>query len=352
MRGLVLSGGHGTRLRPITYSYQKQLIPVANKPILFYAIEDIIEAGIHEIGIVVGPNKEQVMDTVLSREWDATIEFIEQDAPRGIAHAVKISQGFLKDEPFVVYLGDNILREGITRHVDEFLSLGVDASILLSHVSNPQQFGVAQLDEQGKVMRLIEKPKHPPSDLALVGIYLFRPVIFDAVHSITPSWRNELEITDAIQWLIDHGYSVKASIVDGWWKDTGKSEDILEANTLVLDDIHTDIRGTVEDAIIRGRVVVGEGTVLRGGSVVKGPAIIGKGCTISNAYIGPYTSIGDGCEIVGTEVEGSVVMEGARILDVERVVDSLIGRDALVERGNSLPKGHSFKIGDNSIVRI
>lgn len=352
MRGLVLSGGRGTRLRPITYSHQKQLIPVANKPILFYAIEDIIEAGIHEIGIVVGPNKEQVMDTVLSREWDATIEFIEQDAPMGIAHAVKVSQGFLKDEPFVVYLGDNILREGITRHVDEFLSSGVDASILLSHVSNPQQFGVAQLDEQGKVIRLIEKPRHPPSDLALVGIYLFMPVIFDAVHSITPSWRNELEITDAIQWLIDRGYSVRASIVDGWWKDTGKSEDILEANTLVLDDIQTDIRGTVEDAIIRGRVVVGEGTVLTGGSVVKGPAIIGRGCTISNAYIGPYTSIGDGCEIVGTEVEGSVVMEGARILKVERVVDSLIGRHALVERGNSLPSGHSFKIGDNSLVRI
>jgi len=352
MRGLVLSGGHGTRLRPITYSHQKQLIPVANKPILFYAIEDIIEAGIHEIGIVVGPNKEQVMDTVLSREWDATIEFIEQDAPRGIAHAVKISQGFLKDEPFVVYLGDNILREGITRHVDDFITSGVDASILLSHVSNPQQFGVAQLDEQGRVIRLIEKPKRPPSDLALVGIYLFMPVIFDAVHSITPSWRNELEITDAIQWLIDHGYSVRASIVDGWWKDTGRSEDILEANTLVLDDIRPDIRGTVEDAVIRGRVVVGEGTVLTGGSVVKGPAIIGRGCTISNAYIGPYTSIGDGCEIVGTEVEGSVVMEGARILDVERVVDSLIGRDALVERGNSLPKGHSLKIGDNSVVKI
>ncbi|MHC1593636.1 MAG: glucose-1-phosphate thymidylyltransferase [Methermicoccaceae archaeon] len=352
MKGLVLSGGHGTRLRPITYSQQKQLVPIANKPILFYAIEDIIEADIHDIAIIVGPNREQVVEAVQSRKWDATVEFISQDSPRGIAHAVKISEDFLDDEPFVVYLGDNILREGITEHVRSFLRAGVDASILLSEVKNPQQFGVAELDHEGKVVRLVEKPSQPPSNLALAGIYLFKPAIFEGIGSIKPSGRGELEITDSIQWLIDNDYTVRASIVSGWWKDTGKVEDILEANTLILDDIQTDIRGRVESGTITGRVVMGEDTVLTGGSSVRGPTIIGRGCRISNAYIGPYTSIGDGCEIVDTEVEGSVVMDGTRIHDVEHVVDSLIGKNVLIEKGDCLPNGHRLNIGDNSVVRL
>jgi glucose-1-phosphate thymidylyltransferase len=277
MKGLVLSGGFGTRLRPLTYSQQKQLIPVANKPILFYAIEDIIAAGVHDIGIIVGPNRDQVERTVNSREWDANIEFIYQDAPRGLAHTVLISEKFLGREPFVMYLGDNLLCDGISDHVKCFLNSGSDASILLTEVSQPERFGVAVLDEMGAVVQLIEKPKVPPSNLALVGVYLFRPVIFDAVKNIVLSWRNELEITDAIQWLVKNGYTVHASIVKGWWKDTGMPEDILSANNLILDELEASCSGSVVDgSVVQGRAQIGQGTILENGSVVRGPVIIGQ----------------------------------------------------------------------------
>jgi len=280
MKGLILSGGYGTRLRPITYSQQKQLIPVANKPILFYAIEDVIEAGAKEIGIIVGPNKEQVIETVESENWDAEIEFIYQDEPKGLAHAILVAEDFLDDE-FVMYLGDNILREGIVEHAKKFKEDKHDASIMLTEVQNPEQFGIAELNEDGTIKRLVEKPKVPPSNLALVGIYCFKSVILEACKSIKPSWRNELEITDALQWLIDNRYQVGWTKVSGWWKDTGKPEDILEANRLILEDIQAKKEGTAENSRIIGRVIIENGVEVKD-SVVKGPSLIGKNCMIQN----------------------------------------------------------------------
>jgi glucose-1-phosphate thymidylyltransferase len=350
MKGLILSGGYGTRLRPITYAQQKQLILVANKPILFYAIEDVIEAGVKEIGIVVGPNKEQVIESVKSENWDAEIEFIYQGEPKGLAHAILVAEDFLDDE-FVMYLGDNILREGIVEHAKKFEENKYDASIMLTEVQNPKNFGVAELGEDGTIKRLVEKPKVPPSNLALVGIYFFKPVILEACKSIKPSWRNELEITDAIQWLIDNGYKVGWTKVEGWWKDTGKPEDILEANRLILDDVATKIKGEVEGEI-RGRVSIDKGTKINENSVIKGPAIIGKDCVIEDAYVGPYTSIGNRCKLMNSEVEDSVVMDDAKLINAGNVVDSLIGRGAVIEKNKSLPKGSKFVIGDNSWVRL
>ncbi|WP_258083273.1 glucose-1-phosphate thymidylyltransferase [Thermococcus thermotolerans] len=348
MKALILSGGHGTRLRPLTYSQQKQLIPIANKPVLFYAIEDVIEASIHDIGIIVGPNKEQVMETVRSVDWDAEIEFIYQGEPKGLAHAILVARDYLGDDDFVMYLGDNILREGIVEHLKHFREGDFDASILLCEVPNPQQFGVAELNEDGKtIRRLVEKPKVPPSNLALVGIYFFKPVIHDAVRNIKPSWRNELEITDAIQWLIDHGYRVGWTKVKNWWKDTGKPEDILDANRLILDDIETDIR-IHTNARIHGRVVIGEGTVIDEDTVIKGPVVIGKNVRIMDSYIGPYTSIGDNVVIENTEIEDSIVLEGSEIRNAGRIVESLIGRGVKIINGTSHPLGRKLVVGDNS----
>jgi glucose-1-phosphate thymidylyltransferase len=351
MKGLILSGGHGTRLRPITFSQQKQLIPVANKPILFYAIEDVIEAGIKDIGIIVGPNKEQVIETVNNAGFDAEISFIVQDAPRGLAHTVLIAEDFIGDESFVMYLGDNILKEGIIKHAENFREKKFDASIMLTEVDNPEEFGVAELREDGSVKRLIEKPKKPPSNLALVGIYFLNNPIYKAVRNIKPSWRNELEITDAIQWLIDNRYEVGWTNVVGWWKDTGKPEDILEANRLILDDLTHEIRGEVEGEI-RGRVSIDKGTKVSENSVIKGPVLIGRDCLIRDGYIGPYTSIGNNCEIKNSEVEDSILMDGAKLINAGNVVDSMVGRDAVIERNKNLPKGNKFVIGDNSWVRI
>ena len=353
MKGLVLSGGHGTRLRPLTYSQQKQLIPVANKPILFYAIEDLIEAGINEIGVIVGPNSEQVKREVRNRDWDANLEFIYQDTPRGLAHAVMISESLIDGEPFVMYLGDNLLRNGIAGHVNDFLSSDAEASILLTEVDHPESFGVAELDERGQVVRLVEKPKEPPSNLALVGVYLFRSRIFDAVKNIPPSWRGELEITDAIQWLLDQGHRVKASVVEGWWKDTGRPEDILSANHLILDELKPIHSGKVlESSKVQGRVSIGVDTVLENGSVVRGPVIIGKGCRISNSYVGPYTSVGDGCEIIDAEIEGSIVMDGTKINIKNKIVDSLIGTNVKISENAQKPKGYRFIVVDSSEVKI
>lgn len=355
MKGLILSGGHGTRLRPLTYSQQKQLIPVANKPILFYAIEDIVECGIEDIGVVVGPNREQIMETVGDgSRWDVNITFIEQEEPLGLAHAVKISEDFLGDESFVMYLGDNILKGSIIEHVDHFKKSKVDASILLSRVENSQQFGVAQLNEDRSIKRLIEKPEKPPSNLALVGVYMFTSLIFEAVKNIKPSWRNELEITDAIQYFIDHNYRVDSAIVEDWWKDTGKPEDILEANHLVLDELKPYNKGTVEEGVtIRGKVAIGEGTTIREKSVIKGPVVIGKSCEIGpNTYIGPYTSIGDNARIIGGEIEYSVIMNNAVIDCKKKIVDSLIGMDVKISERDKLPGGHKFVVGDHSEVEI
>jgi len=347
MKALILSGGHGTRLRPLTYSQQKQLIPVANKPVLFYAIEDVIEAGVEEIGIITGPNREQVIEAVNSVDWCVDITFIHQGDPKGLAHAILVAEEFLGDDDFVMYLGDNILKDGILEHTSKFRKLKPDSLVLLTEVDEPQRFGVAELDEDGRVKRLVEKPKVPPSNYALVGIYFFKPVIIEACKSIKPSWRNELEITDAIQWLVENGYRVEASIVEGWWKDTGKPEDILEANRLILDDIHRRINVDT-NAKILGRVVVGEGTEIDDNTVIKGPAIIGENCRIKNAYIGPYTSIGNNCVIENTEIEDSVILEGCEIRNAGRILESLIGRGVKIVNAENYPMGRKLIVGDNS----
>ncbi len=352
MKGLILSGGFGTRLRPLTYSQQKQLIPVANKPILFYGIEDLIEAGIKDIGIIVGPNSDQVVKTVRSVNWDANIEFIRQDEPLGIAHTIKISRDFIGDDSFIMYLGDNILKEGVIDHVRDFENSDCEGSILLMEVDNPEAFGVAVLNDNNEIIKLIEKPKDPPSNLAVIGVYLFRSKVFDAVEELKPSKRGLLEIVDAVQWLINHGYRVKSSFVTKWWKDTGKPEDILHANRLIIDDIETDNQGEVIDSQIKGRAQIGKNTIVDKNSTVKGPVIIGENCKISDSYIGPYTSIGDNCEIIGTEIEDSVLLDGVKIRNGGRIIDSLIGRGVKIFKNDRLPEGRSFVIGDNSEVSL
>ncbi|MBC7128956.1 MAG: glucose-1-phosphate thymidylyltransferase [Thermoplasmatales archaeon] len=348
MKGLILAGGLGTRLRPLTYSQQKHLIPVANKPILFYAIEDLIEAGIRDIGIIIGPNREQVIEAINRRNFDAKIEFIIQDEPKGIAHAIKIAEEYIGDEPFVTYLGDNILKGGIKKYVEEFEESSYEASILLARVPNPQEFGIVELNKKGEIVKFIEKPKNPPTNLAVIGIYFFRKVIFDAVREIKLSWRNQYEITDALQWIMDHDYKIKAGIVEGWWKDTGKPEDILHANRLVLDEI----RGNIIGDRINGRVEIGENTIIDEKSIIKGPVVIGKNCLIKNSFVGPYTSIGDNCEIEETELEDSVIMDDCKLIRAGKIVESLIGKGVKIRKKYSLPQGFKFVIGDNSEVLL
>ena len=348
----MLSGGFGTRLRPLTYSQQKQLIPVANKPILFYGIEDLIEAGIKDIGIIVGPNKDQVISAVNSVKWDAKIKFIEQDAPLGIAHTIKISKKFIGNDSFIMYLGDNILKEGVVEHVNSFENSDYEGSILLTEVDNPSAFGIAELDNKKDIVKLIEKPKDPPSNFAAIGVYLFRPSVFKAVEKLKPSKRNQLEITDTVQWLIDNNHKVKSSFVKNWWKDTGKAEDILHANSLILDDITPKNLGKVSNSQIKGRVQINKKTIIEENSTLKGPVIIGENCRISDSYIGPYTSIGNDCEIVGTELEDSVIMDSVKIINGGRIIDSLIGRGVKITKNKRLPEGKSFVIGDNSEVSL
>ena len=354
MKGLILAGGYGTRLRPLTYSQQKQLIPVANKPVLFYAIEGVIRAGAKDVGIIVGPNKEKVIETVEKVDWGINISFIHQEEPIGIAHAIKISRDFIGEEFFTTYLGDNILKGGIGDYKKLFEESGADAGILLSAVKNPQEFGIAEVDDRGNVKRLIEKPKKPSSNLALVGIYFFNKTIFEAIEHLKLSWRNQLEITEAIQWLIENGYNVSSTVVKGWWKDTGRSEDILEANRLVLDEIEPLTQGEIEaEASIQGRVSLGKNTIVKKGSVIKGPSIIGRDCEIGpNTYVGPYTSIGDNCKIVNGEIESSIVMNSTLINCKKKIVDSLIGINAKILESEHIPRGCRFVIGDSSDVRI
>ncbi len=353
MKGLILSGGKGTRLRPLTYTSAKQLVPVANKPVLFYGIEAIAAAGIKDIGIVVGDTQSEIRDAVGDGSaWGVTVSYIEQDEPRGLAHAVLISQPFLGDEPFVMYLGDNLLNKGITPLVREFVASRPAAQILLAHVRDPQMFGVAELAD-GHVVRLDEKPSEPKSDLALVGVYMFGPEVFESVRRISPSARNELEITDAIQDLIDRGLAVTPRIVDGWWKDTGKLEDMLEANRLILDTLDRRIDGSVDSASrVEGKVVIESGAQIEG-SVIRGPAIIGAHARILEAYVGPFTSIMNDVEIRKSEIEHSIVLEGSSITDLStRVEDSLIGKNVRIARQQIMPSAYRFMLGDNSEVGI
>ena len=353
MKGLILSGGKGTRLRPLTYTSAKQLVPVANKPVLFYGIEALVEAGILEIGIVVGDTAAEIRAAVGDgSRWGARVTYIEQDAPRGLAPAVLISEPFIGREPFVMYLGDNLLNKGIARFVREFEREKPAAQILLAHVPDPQMFGVAELDGD-RVVRLVEKPKEPKSDLALVGVYLFSEQVFESVKRIKPSFRDELEITDAIQDLIDRNLEVRPHIVDGWWKDTGKLEDMLEANRLILDTLEPRIEGEVDaGSRIEGKVVIEAGAVVER-SVVRGPVIIGARARIVHAYVGPFTAIMNDVEIRDSEIEHSIVLEGSSVRDLgSRVVDSLMGRNVRISRAPVKPSAYRFMLGDNSEVGI
>ncbi|HSJ18699.1 MAG TPA: glucose-1-phosphate thymidylyltransferase [Solirubrobacterales bacterium] len=353
LKGLILSGGAGTRLRPITHTSAKQLVPVANKPVLFYGVEALVRAGVTEIGIVIAPETgDEIRDAVGDgSEFGARVDYITQDSPRGLAHAVLTAEEFLGHSAFVMYLGDNLLRDGISDLVDAFRESEPDALILLTQVPDPSEFGVAELDGD-RVVRLVEKPKDPPSDLALVGVYMFGPAVFDAARAIEPSWRDELEITDAIQWLIDGGKRVESRLVRGWWKDTGHLEDMLEANRLVLEDIERRIDGELVDSRVEGRVVVELGARLER-SLVRGPAVIGARSTITDSYIGPYTSIAPDVTVAGSEVEHSILLSGSRVSDLgARMEASLLGRNATLARGDGLPRTLRLIVGDNSEIAI
>lgn len=354
MKGLILSGGTGSRLYPLTYTSAKQLIPLANKPILFRVIEAIRDAGITEIGIVVGSRGHRIKEAVgRGGRWGVNVTYIQQDKPLGLAHAVQVSQEFLGDERFVMFLGDNVIEGGISPLIAQFSDSDWNSQIVLTRISHPEQYGVAELGDNGQIIRLIEKPKDPPSDLALVGIYMFDHNVFKAVHAISPSWRGELEITDAIQWLVDNGYSVSPYIHRGWWIDTGAPGEMLEANDLVLEEIDYHVEGYVDRESKVGRRV----TVQRGAeiinSVVRGPAIIGENARIVNSYIGPFTSIDHDVVIENSEIEHSVVLDNSRISDVDtRIQDSLIGRWVVITRSPIKPKALKFTLGDQSRLGI
>ena len=354
MKGLVLSGGKGTRLRPITHTSAKQLVPVANKPILFYVMENLAESGITEVGVVVGDTAAEVEAACGDgSKWGLKLTYIPQDAPLGLAHAVKIAEPYLAGEPFVMYLGDNLLPSGITALVQEFAERKPDAMILLTAVPDPQRFGVAVLNDDGRVQVLEEKPEKPRSDLALVGVYLFTSAIFEAVKAIKPSARGELEITDAIQWLIDNNREVLPHLVKGWWKDTGKLEDMLEANRIVLEAAEARNDGDVDAASkLIGKVVVEEGAVIKN-STIRGPAIIGRHTVVEDSYVGPFTAIDNDCTIRNSEIEHSIVMEKSQILDVDgQVTDSLIGKDVILRKGDARPRALRVMLGDHSQVDV
>ncbi|HEX9926442.1 MAG TPA: glucose-1-phosphate thymidylyltransferase [Anaerolineae bacterium] len=354
MKGLILSGGKGTRLYPLTYTSAKQLIPVANKPILFRVIEAIRDADITDIGIVVGDTADDIRRAVgQGGQWGVNITYIEQDAPLGLAHAVKISHDFLGDDRFVMFLGDNVIQGGISPLINQFASSSYNSQIVLTRVDQPEQYGVAVLDGESRIVNLIEKPKEPPSDLALVGIYMFDHHIFDAVNSISPSWRGELEITDAIQWLVEHEYAVHPYIHRGWWIDTGRPGDMLEANSLVLEELTPVINGYVDrDSSVDSRVTIEQGTEIIN-SIVRGPAIIGKETRVVNAYVGPFTSIYHHCLIENAEIARSIVLEHSQIRNIgPRIEDSLIGRHVMLNRSPIRPRAYKLTLGDHSQVGL
>jgi glucose-1-phosphate thymidylyltransferase len=353
LKGLILSGGAGTRLRPITHTSAKQLVPVANKPVLFYGIEALVEAGITEIGIVIAPETgQEIRDAVGDGSaLGAGVTYIEQEAPLGLAHALLTAEDFLGQSPFVMYLGDNLLRDGIVELAEAFRASQPEALILLTKVADPTAYGVAELDGE-RVVRLIEKPSEPPSDLALVGVYMFSPAIFAAAHSIEPSARGELEITDAIDALIDGGKRVESHIVRGWWKDTGRLEDMLEANRLVLEDLETRVEGELVDSEVEGRVVIEKGARLER-SRVRGPAVIAAGASLTDSYVGPYTAIGPDVIVSGSEIEHSIVLAGSRIESLPaRMEASLLGKDVSLTRSDGVPKTMQFLVGDHAEISI
>jgi len=355
MKALILSGGKGTRLRPLTYTTAKQLVPVANKPILGYVIDHIKDAGIQDLGVIISPDtgdevKKYVGD---GKRWGMNVTFIPQSEPLGLAHAVTTARGFLKDDDFVMYLGDNLLSHGVKDSIKKFRRESPQALIFLKEVDNPKQFGVAKLDSRGNIVKLIEKPKRPPSNLALVGVYMFSPEIHDAIARIKPSFRGELEITDAIQELIHMGYEVKSEVLEGWWLDTGKKDSILQANTVVLDEyVKRSIRGSADSkSQITGRVTIGKGAAIRN-SIVRGPVIIGDRTEITDSFIGPFTSVGDGVVIRSSVIEHSVILNSAFLSGIERLEDSLVGKNTRVVKNSSHHKALRLMVGDDSTIEV
>jgi glucose-1-phosphate thymidylyltransferase len=353
LKGLILSGGKGMRLRPITHTSAKQLVPVANKPVLFYGIEAMADAGIEDIGIIIAPETGLEIQTIAGdgSRFGVRITYILQDEPLGLAHAVLTAEPFLGESPFVMYLGDNLLQGGIHDLVAAFREHQPDALILLTPVPDPENYGVAELHD-GKVVRLVEKPPEPRTDLALVGVYMFTPGIHEAARAIEPSGRGELEITDAIQHLVDRGLRVEPHIVRGWWKDTGRLEDMLAANRLVLDTIESHIEGELVASQVDGRVIVGPDARLERTSV-RGPAIIGAGARLTDCYVGPYTAVGEGCTIESAEVEHSILLAGSAVRNLDgRMESSLLGRNVTVGRDRRQPRAYRFMVGDNSEIGI
>jgi glucose-1-phosphate thymidylyltransferase len=359
LKGLILSGGKGTRLRPITHTSAKQLVPVANKPVLFYGIEAMAAAGIEEVGIIIAPETGPEIEQVAGdgSRFGVRIVYIQQDEPLGLAHAELTAEPFLAGSPFVMYLGDNLLQGGIADLVAAFEEHEPDALILLTPVPDPENYGVAELapapeGQTGQVVRLVEKPRQPATDLALVGVYMFTAQIHDAARAIEPSARGELEITDAIQHLVDGGMRVEPHIVRGWWKDTGRLEDMLEANRLILDNLTERHDGELIDSRVDGRVVIEAGARLER-TTVRGPAIVGANARLTDCYVGPYTAIGERCEIVSSEVEHSILLAGCTVSDLDgRMESSLLGRNVSVRRGDSQPRAYRFMVGDNSDISI
>ena len=360
MKGLILSGGAGTRLRPITHTSAKQLVPIANKPILFYGIEAMAEAGISEIGIITGDTGAEIRAAVGDgSQFGVKVTYIPQDAPLGLAHCVLIAQDFLGDDDFVMYLGDNMLQQGLSSFVQRFENAraagGADApsaQILLCEVEDPRHFGVAEVDASGEVVRLVEKPSNPPSNLALVGVYLFDKTVNLAVRSIAPSPRGELEITDAIQWLVDNKHRVTHEVLKGWWIDTGKKDPLLECNRLVLEVLQSKSEGSVDaSSQIEGRVVIEKGAVIEN-SRIRGPVVIGSDSVVRNSYIGPYTSVGNKCTVSNSEIEHSVLLDGSSIADINRMSDSLVGRNVVVKKSHQRPSALRLMLGDDSTVEV
>jgi glucose-1-phosphate thymidylyltransferase len=348
VKGLVLSGGAGTRLRPITHTRAKQLVPVAGKPVLFYGLEAMAAAGITQVGIIIGDTGAEIRAAVGDgSRFGLEVTFIPQDAPRGLAHAVLTAEEFIGESAFCMYLGDNLLRDGVAGFVDEFRAGDADAMILLQHVPNPSEYGVAELDSSGAVKQLVEKPKEPKSDLALVGVYLFTSAIFDAARKLEPSWRGEYEITDAIQGMVDSGLRVEPHVVTGWWKDTGQLVDMLEANRLVLDAIETDIQGTVIDSKIEGRVVIQAGATVER-CHIRGPVV-----TVRDAYVGPYSAISEDALVERAEIEHAILLERSSIVGIDtRIEDSLIGADCEIRRSDAIRSANRLLVGDGSRIEI
>jgi len=355
MKALILCGGKGTRLKPLTNTVAKQLLPVANKPILFYVLDQIKEAGITDVGIIISPETSPHIEQFVGdgSKWDARITYILQSEPLGLAHAVKTAQDFLGESSFLMFLGDNLIQGGITQFVEQFNTSSSDALILLKPVKETYLFGIADLDEAGKVCHVEEKPKHPSSNLAVIGVYVFSSAVHEAISHIKPSWRGELEITDTIQRLIDTGKNIQSYILDGWWLDTGKKDDLLEANRVVLDDLlERDVKGEIDAASqVAGRVEVGEGTKIEA-TTIRGPVSIAEKCLIKDSFIGPFTSVGAGTIIQNSSIEHSVILEDCRILNIERLADSIIGKGTEVIKQEQAFKALRLFLGDDAKVEL